>query len=88
MTDKHINLDIMQLLGPGGQSMPCQIPCKRAELTYETQKYMHALGPTPKRCLEALADLGLSNPEIARYLKIPKGIVKDLREVWHIDGES
>ena len=57
----------------------------RAELTHELHKHMHLLGPAPKRCLESLADLGLSDGEIARYLKMPQHVVTDLRSVWGID---
>lgn len=52
------------------------------------QKYIHALGPTPKRCLETLVDLGLSDPEIAGYLKIPIGFVAVLRRIWRIGGDT
>ena len=87
ITENIISLDIMRKLGPGGWSLPSNIPSPRDELTHELQKYLHVLGPTPKRCLETLADLGLSDPEIARYFKIPTRIVTDLRQVWKIDGE-
>ena len=87
MTEDFSVLDIMRKLGPGGRSMSAAIQSKRHELTYELQKYLHVLGPTPKRCLETLADLGLSDPEIARYFKIPKDIVTNLRQVWNIEGE-
>jgi len=87
MVDHFGTLDIMRKLGPGGRSLPCQIQSNRKELTHDLQKYLHVLGPTPKRCLESLADLGLSDLEIGRYFKIPKDIVTDLRQVWKIDGE-
>jgi len=86
MDDKN-TLNILRWLGPGGRSHLGRIYPKRDELTHDLQKYMHVLGPTPKRCLEALADLGLSDPEIGRYFKIPTDIVTDLRQVWKIDGE-
>ncbi|MCK8462437.1 hypothetical protein MUY35_01070 [Aliiroseovarius sp. S1339] len=88
MTDNESCLDVMRWLGPGGRLLPSQVQPKRSELTYELQKYMHILGPTPKSCLATLADLGLSDPEIARYFKVPKNIVTDLRQVWNIDGEA
>ena len=87
MTEDFNVLDIMRKLGPGGRSMSAAIQSKRNELTYELQKYLHVLGPTPKRCLETLADLGLSDQEIARYFKIPRDIVTNLRQVWNIEGE-
>jgi hypothetical protein len=87
MTEDFNGLDIMRKLGPGGRSMSAAIRSKRNELTYELQKYLHVLGPTPKRCLETLADLGLSDQEIARYFKIPRDIVTNLRQVWNIEGE-
>ena len=86
MIDYFKTLDIMQKLGPGGRALPSHIQSSREELTHELQKYMHVLGPTPKRCLETLADLGLTDPEIARYFKIPLSVVSDLRDVWKIDG--
>ena len=88
MSDQFSNLDIMRKLGPGGWSLPRQIQSSREELTHDLQNYMHVLGPTPKRCLETLADLGLSDPEIARYFKVPENIVIDLRQVWKIDGKT
>lgn len=88
MVNHFSTLDIMRKLGPGGRSLPSQIPSIREELTYELQKYLHVLGPTPKRCLETLADLGLSDPEIARYLKMPKDVVTDFRGVWNIEGQT
>ncbi len=87
MDDKN-TLDVLWWLGPGGQSRLLGIHPKRDELTPELQKYMHVMGPAPKRCLETLADLGLSDPEIARYFKIPDSIVTGLRQVWRIDGAT
>ena len=55
-------------------------------LTGQLQKYMHALGPTPKRCLETFADLGLSDAEIGRYFRVPHEVVTQLRAIWNIDG--
>ena len=87
MTNNISNLDFMRKLGPGGRSLRSGIQSHRCELTHNLQKYMHILGPTPKRCLESLADLGLNDCESARYFKIPKDTVTDLRQVWKIDGE-
>lgn len=87
MIDKSSSVDILWELGPGGRSFPCEIKQRRNELDHEAQKYVHVMGPTPKRCLETLADLGLSDPEIARYFKIPAEIVTDLRRIWNIHGE-
>jgi hypothetical protein len=88
MSDDFSTRHIMRKLGPGGWSLKPVLQSPRHELTHELQKFVHVLGPTPKRCLETLADLGLTDPEIARYFKIPKDIVTDLRHVWSIDGES
>ncbi len=33
-----------------------------------------------------MADLGLTDPEVARYFKIPQNIITDFRRVWHIEG--
>ena len=79
--------DIMRKLRPGGRALPLAIHARRHELTRELQKYMHVLGPTPKRCLETLADLGLSDSEIACYFKVPNGIITDLRQVWKIGDQ-
>ena len=86
MIRKENSLNIVRQLGPGGRSFPPQIQSGRNELTHDLQKYMYILGPTPKRCLETFADLGLSDPEIARYFRIPIDIVTDLRRIWKIDG--
>jgi len=88
MTNSVSTQDILRWFGPGSRTCPTDVSAKRDNLTYELQKYLHVLGPTPKRCLEALADLGLSDPEIARYFKIPDSIVTGLRKVWQIDGVS
>lgn len=86
MNDRLNIDDIIRLLGPGKGVLPSSIPTARPELTAQLQKYMHTLGPTPKRCLEAFADLGLSDAEIGRYFRIPHEIVTQLREIWKIDG--
>lgn len=57
----------------------------RAELTGQLQKYMHLLGPTPKRCLQTFVDLGMSDAEIGRYFRIPQEAVTELREIWKIE---
>jgi hypothetical protein len=82
------SMDILRRLGPGGRSLLSGIQLKRAELAPDLKKYMHLLGPTPKRCLETLADLGLSDPEIGQYFKMPRDAVTDLRQVWKIDGRA
>lgn len=88
MADNISTQDILRLFGPGSRTRPTEVPANRNDLTYELQKYLHVLGPTPKRCLEILADLGLSDPEIARYFKVPNRIVTGLRKVWRIDGDT
>lgn len=87
MNDHHNRQDIIWKLVPGGHTLPVGIPSIREELTPELQKYLHVLGPTPKRCLETLADLGLSDTEIGRYFKMPGIFVTQLRQIWRIDGE-
>ena len=87
MIGNVISLDFMRQRDPKQRRAQPEIQWPRGELSYELQKYLHVLGPTPKRCLETLADLGLSDPEIARYFKIPISIVTALRLVWKIDGE-
>lgn len=87
MTRKIINLDSMRQGDPKRRSPQPELQRPRSELSYELQKYLHVLGPAPKRCLETLADLGLTDPEIARYFQIPTSIVTALRLVWNIDGE-
>ena len=84
MTDNTSTLDIMRMLGPCGRSLPSKVQKQRDELTHELQKTMHILGPAPKRCLETLVDLGLTDLEIARYFKIPRATVTDLLQVWKI----
>lgn len=84
MIKKDNSPDILRQIGLGGRSLPPQLQSKRDELPYALQRYMHILGPTPKRCLEMFVDLGLSDPEIARYFKIPTDIVTELRQVWRI----
>ncbi len=86
MNDKHIVDDIIRMLGPGGGALSSGSPTPRAELTGQLQKYMHTLGPTPKRCLETFADLGLSDAEIGLYFRIPHEVVTQLRDIWNIDG--
>jgi len=86
MNERHIVDDIIRLLGPGKGALPSSLPTVRAELTVQLQKYMHLLGPTPKRCLETFADLGLSDAEIGHYFRIPHDVVTQLREIWKIDG--
>ncbi len=88
MVENIIALDILRQFGPGGGAFPPQIQSHRDELTCELQKYTHILGPTPKRCLESLADIGLNDTEIARYFKIPKDVVTDLRRIWRIEGDA
>jgi hypothetical protein len=61
---------------------------ERPELAAELQKYLHVLGPRPKRCLETLADLGLSDDEIGRYFRMPCNLVTELRDIWKIDGNT
>ena len=74
------------MLGPGGSALTSATPSERSELTIQLQKYMHTLGPTPRRCLETMADLGLSDAEISRYFRIPHNVVTQLREIWEIKG--
>ena len=85
MNDNLFANDIIRLLGPGKGALTSTSSTPRAELTNQLQKYMHTLGPTPKRCLETFADLGLSDSEIGRYFRIPYEVVTQLREVWGID---
>jgi hypothetical protein len=79
--------DIMLLLRPGRLPLQSDNPSSRQGPRQNAQKYLHVLGPTPKRCLETLADLGMSDPEIGRYFKIPSDVVTDLRHAWRIPGE-
>ena len=75
-------------LGPGACGTPTFTATERPELTPELQRYLHVLGPTPKRCLETLADLGLSDDEIGRYFRMPSNIVTELRDIWRIGGNT
>lgn len=86
MNDRRTVDDIIRFLGPGKGVLPSSVTTARPELTEQLQKYMHTLGPTPKRCLETFADLGLSDAEIGQYFRIPHDIVTKLREIWKIDG--
>ena len=86
MNDRRTVDDIIRFLGPGKGVLPSSVTTARPELTEQLQKYMHTLGPTPRRCLETLADLGLSDAEIGQYFRIPHDIVTQLREIWKIDG--
>lgn len=86
MNEKRSVDDIIRMLGPGRTVLSSGAFAARAELSGQLQKYMHTLGPTPKRCLETFADLGLSDAEIARYFQIPHDVVTRLRETWNIDG--
>lgn len=86
MNDRHSDLDIIRKLGPGGHAFPTSPHSGHHELTHELQKYLHTLGPTPKRCLETFADLGLSDTEIARYFRIPDDVVTQLRDIWKIQS--
>ena len=80
--------DIFRQLAPGGGYVPFNNVSERPELTPELQKYLHILGPTPKRCLEMLADLGLSDDEIGRYFRMPCKRVTELRDIWNIAGSA
>lgn len=61
---------------------------RRIAVDHDLQKYIHVLGPKPKRCLETLVDLGMSDSEIARYLKVPMGLITTLRRIWGICADS
>lgn len=87
MNDNRIVDDTIRRLRPSGASSPAWLKV-RAETQHQLQKYIHTLGPTPKRCLETLADLGLSDIEIGRYFRIPHEVVTQLREGWKIDGNA
>lgn len=56
----------------------------RRELPYELREQARVLGPTPKLALAALADLGLSDDEIARYHQLPRQSVSAMRDIWNI----
>jgi len=86
MNDKRTVDNIIRVLGPGSSAFSSGWPTARAELSDHLQKYILTLGPTPKRCLETFADLGLSDVEIGRYFRIPHEVVTQLREIWSIDG--
>lgn len=86
MNEKRIVGDIIGMLGTGASGLSSGAPTARKELTSQLQKYMHTLGPAPKRSLEIFADLGLSDAEIGRYFRIPHEVVTQLREIWNIDG--
>jgi len=85
-TASHPN--VIRRLAPGGHVVPFRAAPERRELTPELQKYLHILGPTPKRCLEILADLGMSDVEIGRYFRMPCRLVAELRHIWNIDGNA
>lgn len=87
MGEKSTYLHFIGQLAPGGDGTPSFVVSERPELTPELQKYMHVIGPTPKRCLETLADLGLSDDEIGRYFRMPCKCVTELRDIWKIDGK-
>ena len=57
---------------------------EKRHLNYATQRYLHVLGPMPKRTLEMLVDLGLTDAEIASYQKLPDHVVTELRQLWDI----
>ncbi|PXW68063.1 hypothetical protein C7964_104153 [Loktanella sp. PT4BL] len=86
MSDKDIVSDLVRMFGHGRKALSSGTLATHAELTSELQKYVHTLGPTPKRCLEALSDLGLTDAEIGRYFRIPDNVVTQLRELWKIKG--
>lgn len=67
---------------------PSQISSKRSELAPYLQKYLHVLGPMPKKSLEAFAGMGLSDAEIGRYYKMPWQLVTELRDVWNIGSNA
>lgn len=76
--------DVVWQLAPGGGCVPFNHVSERPELTPDLKKYLHILGPTPKRCLEMLADLGLSDDEIGQYFRMPSNRVRELRCIWNI----
>lgn len=73
---------------PGGRGVSSRFMSPRHDLAPELQKYLHVLGPMPKRSLETFADLGLTDDEIGRYFRMPCERVTELREIWHIDGHT
>lgn len=88
MGEKSTYRHISGKLASGGGSIPSIEDSERPELTPELQKYMHVIGPAPKRCLETLADLGLCDDEIGRYFRMPRRFVTELRDIWKIDGKT
>jgi len=42
------------------------------------------LGVAPRKALSALVGYGLHDHDIARYHGIPRELVTELRELWHI----
>lgn len=86
MNEKHIFGDIIRLPRPFGCALSSGTLTVRGELIGQLQDHMRALGPSPKRCLETFADLGLSDAEIGRYFRIPHKLVTQLRESWKIGG--
>jgi len=88
MGKKDTYRHVVRQCATGAGAASSFIAPQRPELTPELQKYLHVLGPTPKRCLETLADLGLSDGEIGRYFQMPCGFVTDLRDIWNIKGNS
>ena len=73
---------------PGGRGFSSRVMSPRRDLAPELQRYLHVLGPMPKCSLETFADLGLSDEEIGRYFRMPCKRVTELREIWHIDGNT
>lgn len=88
MNDNRRNQDFIWQIAPGGRAFPSQVSAYEDGLAPELQKYIHVLGPTPKRCLETLADLGMSDVDIGRYFKMPDESVTQLRHLWKIDGAA
>ncbi|SDZ34136.1 hypothetical protein SAMN05444004_11112 [Jannaschia faecimaris] len=79
-------IDVMGVFGPGAHAIRPRPRPGRDDVPVTLQNYLNILGPTPKRCLEALADLGLSDAQIARYHGIPRTVVTEFRLLWRIDG--
>lgn len=80
--------DFVGQFAHGGRGMHSRVVSERTGLTPELQKYLHIMGPTPKRCLETLADIGLSDDEIGRYFQMPCELVTELRDIWKIEGNT
>lgn len=57
------------------------------KLPKRLRDYAHVLGPTPRRNLEALVDLGMTDGEIARYHTLPRSCIAELRNHWQIECE-